>query len=471
MQVTIPTTRVRVIALGVAALVLTGCSTFSKDGGFDAVSVMTTDRTGQPIQFSKPGADTTVVESNVAQLLSKPLTADSAVQVALLNNKGLQASFAQLGIAEADLVQAGWMSNPSFSFGRMSGGHDVAIERAIMFDIVGLLTLPVRSKIESRRFELAKLQAASDAVRLAADTRKAYFNAVAAQQTALYSDQVRASAEASAELAKRMAQAGNFSKLAQAREQAFYADATAQLARSRHNATVAREQLIRLMGLWGENAAVKLPDRLPDLPAAPGIASSSEAQAMEQRLDIQLAKREAAMTASALGLSKATRFINVLHAGYKNSSTTGAPRENGYEIELQLPLFDWGGSRVAKAEAIYMQSVHRTANVAIRARSEVREAYSAYRTSYDLARHYRDEVVPLRKKISDEMLLRYNGMLIGVFELLADARAQINSVNTSIEAQRDYWIAETDLQAAINGTGGAAMQMRAVASGDAPQAH
>lgn len=471
MHGTIPTKHSRVIALGVAALLLSGCSTFSRDGGLDEVSAMTSARTGQQVQLSKPGANAAGVQANVAQLLSKPLTADSAVQVALLNNRGLQSTFAQLGIAEADLVQAGWMSNPTFSFGRMSGGDEVEIERAIMFDIVGLLTIPLRSKIEGRRFELAKLQAASDAVRLAADTRKAYFNAVAAQQSALYSDQVRASAEASAELATRMAQVGNFSKLTQAREQAFYADATAQLARSRHNATAAREQLVRLMGLWGESAAIKLPDRLPDLPAAPGTSRDNEAQAMEQRLDIQLAKREAAMTASALGLSKASRFINVLHAGYTNSSTTGEPRANGYEIELELPLFDWGGSRVAKAEAIYMQSVHRTANAAIRARSEVRESYSAYRTSYDLARHYRDEIVPLRKKISDEMLLRYNGMLIGVFELLADARAQINSVNASIEAQRDYWIAETDLQAAINGTGGQALQMRAEASGDAPQGH
>ena len=470
MQVTNPT-RARVIALGVAGLFLTGCSTFSKDGGLDAVSAMTNARTGQKVQFSKPGADSTAVDSKIDQLLSMPLTADSAVQIALLNNKGLQASFAQLGIAEADLVQAGWMSNPSFSFGRISGAHEVEIERAVMFDILGLLTIPVRSKIEGRRFELAKLQAASDAVKLASDTRKAYFNALAAQQTASYSAQVRASAEASAELAKRMAQAGNFSKLTQAREQAFYADATAQLARNRHNATAAREQLVRLLGLWGENAAIKLPERLPDLPAVPGTSDKVESLAMEQRLDIQLAKSEAAMTARALGLSRATRFINVLEAGYTNSNTTGEPRENGYEIELQLPLFDWGGSRIAKAETTYMQSVHRTADAAIRARSQVREAYSAYRTSYDLARHYRDEVVPLRKKISDEMLLRYNGMLIGVFELLADARDQINSVNTSIEAQRDYWIAETELQAAINGTGGAAIEMRAETAGDAPQAH
>ena len=164
-----------------------------------------------------------------------------------------------------------------------------------------------------------------------------------------------------------------------------------------------------------------------------------------------MAKRDAEATASALGLTKMTGFINVFDAGYINKNEPGKPRANGYEISLELPIFDWGGARVAKAESLYMQAVHRTADTAIRARSEVREAYSAYRTAYDLAKHYRDEVVPLRKKISDEVLLRYNGMLISVFELLADAREQIASVNASIEAQRDFWLAETDLQAAING--------------------
>lgn len=461
----------RPVALAVAALMLTGCATFSQDGGLNTVSTMTKERTGQAVQFSKPGTNTESVDNTVNELLSKPLTPDAAVQIALMNNRGLHASFAELGIAEADLVQAGRMRNPSFSFGKMRGDGEVEIERSVMFDLVGLLTIPLRSNIESRRFEQAKLAATSQAVRLAADTRKAYFNAVAAEQAVQYTEQVRTAAEASAELAKRMAEVGNFSKLDQAREQAFYADATTQIARAKHNAVAAREQLSRLMGLWGEKTAFKLPDRLPDLPKAPNEISDIESQAMQQRLDVQMAKRDAETTASALGLSKATGFINVLHAGYQNKSTTDAPRENGYEIELELPIFDWGRSRVRKAEAIYMQSVHRTADTAIRARSEVREAYSAYRTSYDLAKHYRDEVVPLRKKISEEMLLRYNGMLASIFELLADARAQINSVNTAIEAQRDFWLAETDMQAAINGTGGASMQMRAQASGEAAQGH
>ncbi len=172
---------------------------------------------------------------------------------------------------------------------------------------------------------------------------------------------------------------------------------------------------------------------------------------MAQRLDLLMARHATEATARALGLTKATRFVNVLHAGYANTSQTGEARKSGYEIELELPLFDFGAARTARAEAIYMQSVHRTAAVAVNARSELRESYAAYRSAFEIARHYRDEVVPLRQRIADENLLRYNGMLIGVFELLADAREQIAGVTGHVEALRDHWIAETDLRTALTG--------------------
>lgn len=442
--------RLRPAALGLSAIVLTGCASFSADGGLDAVSSMTQERIGQPVHLSK-GAPTDDAQINA--LLSKPMSADTAVQIALMNNRGLKASLSELGMSEADLVQAGRLTNPALSFGRISGGGQTEIDRSIMFDLAGLLTMPARRGIERRRFEQAKLLAASQAVQLAADTRRAYFTAVSAQQTARFMQQVSTAAEASAELAQRMARVGNWSKLDEAREQAFYADAMAQLARARHSATVAREQLTRRLGLWGEQTAFTLPERLPDLPAAAKEMNDAQAQAMAQRLDVQMARRGAESTANALGLTKATGFINVLDVGYANRSTTGTPIQNGYQLTLELPIFNWGGARTAKAEAQYMQAVHRTADATLRARSEVREAYSAYRTSYDLARHYRDEVVPLRKRISDEVLLRYNGMLASVFELLADSRDQVTSVNAAIESQRDFWIAETDLQSAINGSG------------------
>lgn len=442
------------IAMGACLLALGGCASFSKDGGRDAVSALTAERIGQEARLPKTGTET---EAEVGRLLAQPLTPDAAVRVALLNNRALRARLAQLGVAEADLVQAGRLRNPGIGFSRIAGGGETEIERSVMFDLVGLLTMPLRRDIEARRFEGAKLGAALDAVRLAAETRKAWFNAVAAAQSARYAEQVREAAQAGAELAARMAQVGNLSALDQTREQAFSSEATAQLARARHQAVAAREQLARMMGAWGEQTAFRLPERLPDLPASPKEAGPLEAQAMEARLDLRLAKLEVESTARALGLTKATGFINVLDAGYVNSSKTGAPRENGYAIELSLPLFDWGGARVAKAEAIYMGAVHRTASAATLARSQVREAWSAYRTGYDLARHYRDDVVPLQKKISDETLLRYNGMLMSVFELLADARSQIGGVNAAILAQRDFWIAETELQAAITGGGPGAL--------------
>lgn len=435
-------------AVGLSAIFLAGCASLSTDGGLNDVSSLTQSRIGQAAHFKKDSGDN---GAEIQALLDKPLTAESAVQIALLNNSALKASFAELGVAEADFVQASRMRNPSFSFGRVRGGGDTEIDRSVMFDIAGLLTLPTRKRIEHGRFEQAKLQAASQAALLASDTRRAYFTAVAAAQSAAFAEQVRSAAEASSQLAESMAKIGNWSKLDQARERAFYQDAVTQLARTRHEATASREQLIRLLGLWGAQQEFSLPDRLPELPSQPKEMNDAEAQALSQRLDVLAARRDTEATASALGLTKATAFINVFDAGYANKSTTGLPRENGYQVSLELPIFDWGGAKVARAEAQYMQSVHRTTNTAVRARSEVREAYSSYRTNYDIARHYRDDVVPLRKKISDEVLLRYNGMLASVFELLADSREQLVSVNTAIETQRDFWIAETKLQSAISG--------------------
>ena len=259
-------------------------------------------------------------------------------------------------------------------------------------------------------------------------------------------------AEAAAELANRMAKVGNFNKLAQMREQVFYADATAALAKAKLTAVIARERLSRLLGLSGLSLGYRLPERLPHLPdntLAPGDADRA---ALERRLDVLMAKRSTQAMSANLGLTKATRFINVLEVGYTNESNTGVRRQNGYEIELEIPLFDWGDAKLARAEATYMQSVHRLQNIALTAQSEVRESYQTYRTTYALAQHYRDQIVPLRKRIADENVLRYNGMLISVFELLADAREQIASVNGYIDAVRDFWIAESDLQLALSGT-------------------
>lgn len=445
--------RKRILALIPFALALAGCATFSQDGGFNSVEQTTQERIGKELQWAKSEADRDAIDRRVAELLGKPLSVDDAVQIALLNNKGLQAAFYELGISEADLVQAGRLPNPHFSMLRARQGEEFVIEQVFTFNVFSLITMPQVVAIERRRFEQAQRAITMETLSLAAETHKAYYVAIAADQTQSYMEQVGRAAEAGAELGRRMAKAGNWSKLRQAREQGFYAEAALNLARAAQAQTAAREKLTRLLGLWGERALFKLPQRLPDLPKLANDLPEVEQVAMEQRLDVQAAKLDAEALAKNLGLTRSTRFINVLEFGPARvlEGHRSEPYKRGYEVSLELPLFDWGTAKVAKAEALYMQAVYRAAETAINARSEVREAYTGYRSSFDIARHYRDEIVPLRQRIAEENQVRYNGMIIGVFELLADARAQITSVNSYIESLRDFWIAQADLEMALMG--------------------
>ena len=456
-------------------LTLLGCANFSADGGLNRVSELSRERIGYSVPHVLNTTNSSTVEARISTLLSATLSSDSVVEITVLNHPRLRVALADLGIAEADLVQAGRIRNPGFSFGRLSGNGEVEIDRAIMFDLSGLLSMPLRRAIEERRFAQTQLQTALQIVRLATDTRRAYFQAVAAQQSLVYMKQVDQAAQASSELAERMSKAGNWGKLEQARELAFRHEVAVQLARAEHNVNATHERLVRLLGLGDSHQALKLPERLPDLPAALKRIDEIETQALAQRLDVQVAKLDTESTAKSLGLTRATRFVNAFEVGYQNKSASNASLAEGYQVEFSLPLFDWGQARVRRAESVYMRSFYRAADVAIQARSEAREGYGSYRTNFDIARQYRDEIIPARKRISDEVLLRYNGMLSSVFELLADARAQITSINLAIDAQRDFWIAESELNFVVNG-GSLTSSLTSVPAGNAtptsvPRAH
>ncbi len=440
------------LAWSILGLLLAGCTSLSEDARFGPVEQAVQERTGAQAKWVRSDAEGDSVRARVKELLAQPLSPEGAVQTALLNNPGLQAGYAEVGIAEADLVQASRWRGPTFSFARLRRGDETEYERSVFFDVLGLITIPLSVRVEEKRLAGAQNRAAAEGLRVALQTRKAWFSAVAAQESAKYAAQVKEAAEASAELARRMAAAGNFSKLDQAREQAFYAQAAALLARAQQEERAAREHLVRLMGLWGEDLAFRLPERLPELPKAPREPGENlEAQALAQRLDVQAARRDTEALAESLGLTKVNRFVSLLEFGVLNNSETGEPRQRGWEIELGIPIFDFGQARSARVERLYMQAVNRTAEAAIQARSEVRQGYGAYRTAFDVAQHYRDEIVPLRKRISEEMLLRYNGMLASVFELLADSREQVAAVNAYIESLRDFWLAESDFQMVLVG--------------------
>ncbi|MFT5446420.1 MAG: outer membrane protein TolC [Gammaproteobacteria bacterium] len=430
-------------------LLLTGCATLSDDGGFSAVESETQNALGLQSRWLKRDMDNQTTRTEVSKLLTGTLSAESAMQIALFNNPRLQAEYANLGISEADLVQAGRIPNPGFSFGKNSGGGAQDIERGLHFNVMAILTMPWRVGIETRRFKAAKLAAAQATVETAFEARSAYFEAIAARQSTAYYRQVLASAEASRDLMRRMARVGNSSRLELAREQLFHAEASAALAQAIQRQSATRETLIQALGLWGKQTAFRLPERLPDLPETARDSANIEQTAIAKRLDIRRSRHSLDGLADNLGLTKATRFVNVFEAGPVQVRERGEAVLNGYEVSLEIPIFDWGSARVARAEAIYTQGIERLRATAINARSQVRQAYLDYRTNYDLAKHYRDEIVPLRKRISDENLLRYNGMLIGVFELIADAREQVKSVSAYVDALRAFWVADTRLELAM----------------------
>lgn len=439
------------VAIILAAALLSACSAALTDQAISEVSSLTRERVGRPVAWNRSEQDRAAAEAEVSRILAEPVDADGAVAVALLNNPGLQADLAELGIAAAEFSAALRPPNPGFTYSRLSRGGALEIERGVAVNVLGLLALPVAASIEERRFEQAKVRTAREVLRLAAETRKAWYRAVTAQRVADYVAEAKAAAGAQAELGRRMFGVGNLSRLDYAREQALYAEIAVQHARASLAAGAERGRLARLLGLWGSGAQFRLPPQLPELPASAEVLADFEARAIGERLDLRMARAELDGLAKGLGLTRTTRFINVLETSYLRNRESGAERQTGYEIHFEVPLFDFGDARVAKAEALYLQAVSRLAEMAIDARSELREAATASRTAFDIARHYRDEVLPLRRKISEELQLRYNGMLVSVFELLADARAQIVSVVAAIEAEREFWLAEIDLRAAMAG--------------------
>ena len=441
-------------ALGLA--VLTGCASVSLDQNINRVNDEAGSFTGGKLALART-LDERDQRAQAAQaLLAQPLEQKDAVQLALVNSPSLQTLLAQGWAESADAAQAGRIANPIFSFERMVAGDELEFGRALSFGLLDLLTLPARHGGATRRIEQAQLRLTSDVVDQITRVRQSWVRAVAAQQTLKYAKQVYDSAEAGAELAKRMQAAGNFNRITRAREQAFYADAATRLSAAQHQATASREELVRLLGLdEAQEQTLKLPERLPELPKQPMEPQTVALQATQARLDIRLAQSALNEAVKAQGLNMVTSFTDIELTGRRNTTFDNAEgtrsTARGWEIDVRLPLFDWGGMQRDAMNARSLAAANQLEATVRSAGSSLRESYSAYRTAYDVARHHRDEVVPLRKVISEENQLRYNGMLISVFELLADARDQVSAVSAAIDAQQQFWLADAAMQASVIG--------------------
>lgn len=460
-------------------LVAGGCAVTAQEAlyadafaGFSTVEATTRTATGKNAVWIQDQQTADATSSKVQALVrGKTINADTAVQVALLNNKGLQAAYAELGLSAADAWQETMFVNPTASIGVLGLGAPElgafrAVEGMIVNNIFALVTRDKRIDIADTRFRKAQLDAAVATLALAADTRRAWIEAASAWERVAYLNQAKAAADAASELATRLGDTGALNKSGQAREHVFYAELAGQTARARLAARSAKAELTRLMGLWGANVEYEVPNRLPPLPKSLARIETIETDALGHRADLKAAALELEALAKQYGLTDVTRYMTdiALVAGFEAEGE----REDGerkvsvsgdldLEVEFAIPIFDSGRARMRRAELDYMAAANRLAERAVTVRSEARSAYDQYKSTYDIARHYRNNVLPLRTTIEKQSLLTYNGMITSTFELLADTRAKIDSVLLSVDAKRDFWLAEANLAPTIYGgrSGGA----------------
>ncbi len=435
------------------ALALSGCASLDFDATLARTNQDTASFTQGALRVAQTPAQVSERAQHASRLLAQPLQQSDAVQLALVNSPSLQALLAQRWADAAALAQTGRIGNPVLSLEQARLGDELEIGRRLSFGLLDLLTLPQRQARAARAMEAAQIQLSAEVVDQVTLVRQAWVRAVGAQQSLVYAQQVNTVAQSSAELARRMQAVGNFNTLQRARQHALYADASSQWALAQHNTVAAREALVRALGLDDAQAAqLRLPERLPALPEAPRAAQEVGQTAQVQRLDVRMAQAALAAALQGQRLGDITSLTDIemgvrSDTVFDNAALTQGTRQ-GTEISFRLPLLDSGDLHRTALSAQTLALAQRLQATLREASSGLRESYWTYRTAYDLARHYRDEVLPLRKTIADENLLRYNGMLIGVFELLADAKDQIATVQAAIAAEQQFWLADAALQAA-----------------------
>jgi outer membrane protein TolC len=443
-------------ALAAAALaLLAGCAASRIDDNVAAARAELAARGGPDFAWLATDAARRQARADVARALAQPLSEDDAVRIALSHDPALQALLFERAAASADATQSARLPNPVFALERLAAGGaagPVEVTRALSVPLLDLLLLPARAARADDAQRRLKLQLAADVLRAADRTRVAWVSAVAAEQSLRYAADVDDAADAAAELARRLEATGSFSSLQRAREEAFVADAAIGLAQARRAQRRTREALVRALGLEAAEAAtLRLPERLPDLPAALAAPTPAQQAALDDRLDLRLARARLDELARAQGLARIAGSVDALDLGVERRSTTAQPREHGVTLSVPLPLFDTGDAARTGAHARYDAALARLSALAVAAVSQLREADGERRDAHALALRLRDQLVPLQSAIVRENLLRYNAMLASPFELLADAHEQARTVQLAIAAQRDFWLAEAAWQAASAG--------------------
>lgn len=413
------------------------------------------NRTSLEIRWQKNATAREQALEEVRARLRPGLNLASALQIALLNNRDFLAAFEEIGVSAADLREAGLWKNPRLDLSvrfpnRAATGANW--EETLGFDLLEILLIPLRKRVAADQLAATQLRVTDAALRLVAEVKIAMYHLQA--DTGLIDRRkiILEIQKGALDVAQRQHEAGNISDLVLAQQQAVYNTARLDLLAAETAQRQHREEINRLLSLWGPDTAWELGETLPVLPGHEPDLRGLESLAVAQRQDLAAAQKELSSVVRALGLTKSYRYVGALSFGANTERETDGAHLTGPQLSLELPLFNQGQARVARGEAELRRAERKVEALAIGIRAEVRAQYVKLSTLREKSRFYESQVVPTRRAITEGMLLQYNGMLVSNFRLFETRAEQIEAEHQATEVLRDYWVARAELERAVGGS-------------------
>jgi outer membrane protein, heavy metal efflux system len=443
-----------VIFSSIFALALPAGLAREKEEAFQGVQKSVQERTGRTVRWEEDQKSREQALQEVRRILGKPLTVDATVQIALLNNRSLQATFEEIGLSAADLLEAVTIPNPKLDLtvrfpDQPPSGTYVDYSAAI--DFLSILMIPLKKRVAKDQLQSAALRVADETLELISDVKSAFYSLEASQQLLQRFKLIVDANAASLDLAQRQFEAGNISDLALTQQQTTYSHSRLNVATTEAEIRRNREKLNRLLGLWGPDTQWQISSDLPEVPKAEFSTQGLERLAISQRLDLQSDYLQVASQAKNLGLTKSFRLLGALDFGVERERETDGQIRTGPTFIIELPVFNQGQARIARGEAALRQAWDKFEALAIEVRSRIRELQDEMMSKREIARFYYDELVPDQRRILKESLINYNAMDIGNFELFTAKAEEARTEREYLEAVRDYWIARAELERAVGG--------------------
>lgn len=437
-----------------AMIVLVGCGSTPRDQGFSEVAALVQERTGTTVHWRQGSSADADVAAAITALLNQPVTPDHAIQIALLNNPRLHATYQELGVSQAELVQAGLLRNPTLVASVKFFSDGPIVEWSLVENLLQVFSLPARKRFAEAQLAEAKATVAGVIIDLMADTRRSAIRVLAAQQGLEMRRTVLQAMEASVELAKRIHDAGNSTMLEFASDLAAAEQARLDVAASEDAVLIARERLSTAMGLWGADATRWVMEgRLPELPADDGTGDGTglERRAVAASLDLMALRESARAVGERYGIERLDAWFGEAQAGVIGERQSSGDWGFGPEAGIAIPIFDQGQGRRATATAQLERVARLHHALAVELRSQVRVVRAQVRSAYARARFVRQVLLPLRTRIVQESMLHYNGMLIGPFQALEAKRMEVETGGQYIEAVERFWLERTTLDQTLQG--------------------